>query len=279
MLPLCRMVPRQVFGDSYFTAPVLVLLRLVVPAQSLQLQCKHVKVVKSLQSAISFVPDSKTCSPAPTHERPQCDQQTNKFSYLGTRYSTVDFCHHIRASSEAKHHQIVAITWVKALRSNMSHEFIQFVVQDLKTDQRYRLISDRHENGDWVFATKAEQTVDKLSWLKSNPYKGRHNAPLPLISLTFDDPGTRPSLQQMVTLLAEITTRNPDYSPVREMCWWYAEKVIESARSKWPQARLKEWAGAKYRYTFVIFNDWIRRKKLASHADEFESFCLRDMMY
>lgn len=187
----------------------------------------------------------------------------NVFSHLGYRVSASEFLGEVSAAAEYDSWRIVSVTWVKALASHMSHEFIQFVAEDTDSGRRTRLIADRQETGDWVSITPDPNDPIDMSptfnglgsglWSKSTPYKDRHTLPLPLVSLMFDTPcsGTdpRPTLRSMAELVVDISERCTEYNPLREHCWWFSEAVLEGARTRFSSARLEEWPWHRYRYS------------------------------
>ena len=185
------------------------------------------------------------------------------------------------AASQDKYgsYRVVSVSWVKALASHMSHEFIQIVTEDTVTGRRLRLITDRQETGDWVITTELGiEVASRSAWPDLSPYKDRHNLPLPLVSLSLVESATRPSLLDMAKLIAKISKAAPTYNPIREHCWWYCEAVFEAVRSRY-DADLCEWPWAKYRYSFVLCNSWVRRRTLAAHANAFEKMCMEETVY
>ncbi|ETN41941.1 uncharacterized protein HMPREF1541_03880 [Cyphellophora europaea CBS 101466] len=175
----------------------------------------------------------------------------------------------------------------------MSHEFVQFVAEDTVTGERRRLIADRQETGDWVSITPNPNDPIEMSttfaglgsgsWSKSTPYKDRHTLPLPLVSLVFQHSNSetdpRPTLRSIAELIADVSSRCQEYNPLREHCWWFSEAVIEGAQERYETGVLKEWDWAKYRYSFVVCNKWIRRKVLEKAARLFEEQCLEEFAY
>jgi hypothetical protein len=199
------------------------------------------------------------------------------------KVSTSDFLACLTASpKEYSTFQVLSVSWVKALASNMSHEFIQFIVHDTATNTRHRFITDRQETGDWVISTSGFAAGDievsnPFSWSSLSPYKDRHDLPLPLLSLAFGE--TKPSLSKMAELLHNISHSSPLYSPAREHCWWYAEVVFMILREQFG-GKLREWPWAKYRYSFILYNTrWLKRARLVQEAKSFEQQCLKHMIY
>jgi hypothetical protein len=187
--------------------------------------------------------------------------------------------------------KVKSITWVKALASHMSHEFVQFVVQNVETGESRRLIADRQETGDWIsimsnpngpiemsdmFTGLAEGTP--ASEGQTTPYTDRHMLPLPLVSVVFSSVRQAPDLMRMAALLSNVSSRRKDYNPLREHCWWFSENVILEAAAL-PTAQLMEWPWSRWRYSFVIVNKWVRRHRLELAAKQFEQHCLREFEY
>lgn len=165
-------------------------------------------------------------------------------------------------SSPASYH-LTSVTWVKALASPLSHEYIQFILLDPSSGSRYRLITDRQEDGDWVHIVggpgwdasaiysspfpppqppstslpnlnhQPSSVSDVKDGTENASYDayGHHTLPLPLLSLTFpqDASGPPTTLLDFAAMLAQITAREPRYRLIREHCWWYAEAVFDAA--------------------------------------------------
>ena len=284
LLPLCRVIPLQTLGSSFYTTPVIALLRTLFPASPYSLNCAHAKPAASLSQVAQHNPELQRTKDGKQGDSPEwnitafnstSDSDLCAFSHLPERLSTQEFRNEIHASIDYGRYRVVPISWVKALASHMSHEFLQFVVEDPHTSRRDRLLSDRQETGDWVLIPPAKVSSSLgVPWQELSPYKYRHAIPLPLVSLTFDAAASRPALRAVADVLEETTERCPEYGAMREMCWWYAEAVMDTARLRFDDARVEEWAWAraKYRYSFVLCNDWVRRR-LEEDASQFEALC------
>lgn len=178
------------------------------------------------------------------------------------RFSTKDWLANILEQPEAfKHLKVTSITWIKALASPFSHEFLQFIVEDSITGKRTRVAAGREETGDWVLVG--------WNWASGDTPSDHYNLPLPLLSVTFNDPQHRPDMQSLAHVLAGITERQPAYKFRREMCWWYAERVLEVMHEQFG-GKVKEWEWARYRYSFIVKTSFIRRKVLTAHAESFK---------
>ncbi|RMZ85669.1 hypothetical protein DV737_g676, partial [Chaetothyriales sp. CBS 132003] len=211
------------------------------------------------------------------------EQRTpNPFSHLNRKVSTSAFFEEVTASPDTYGaYQVTSVSWVKALASHMSHEFVQFVIENKTTGHRMRLITDRQETGDWVITTESGgvEAAAKFSWSALSPYKDRHNLPLPLVSLRLNDANARPSLVEMAKLIVEISQTAPVYNPLREHCWWFSEALFEAVWKRYNVRDIQEWPWAKYRYSFVLCNSWVKRTTLAAEAEEFEKRCMNEMVY
>jgi hypothetical protein len=289
-------VPLQRFGGSILPMPLMVLMRLILPATSLKLECAYTEKSwrkaesKGRGSGVGALFSSSVLKPRRLERESSME---NAFAHLGYRVSTTEFLTEVASEKRYAGWRVVSVTWVKALASHMSHEFIQFIAEDTATGTRARLIADRQETGDWVSITPNPMAPVEMSstfeglgsrpWAKSTPYKDRHTLPLPLVSLVFERGegcvDTRPRLHAVAELIAGISLQCEEYNPLKEHCWWFSEAVIDAIRENFAHARLEEWAWARYRYSFVICNKWIRRQILENAARMFESQCLENFAY
>ncbi|RMZ77633.1 hypothetical protein DV738_g4324, partial [Chaetothyriales sp. CBS 135597] len=278
------LIPRQTFGNSWFSAPGVVLLRLFFQASSFQFDCQHSKhsATRGRRTAGELTASERFSQHVLKPRRLAREQRTpSLFSHLKRKVSTSAFFEEVMASPHKYGaYQVTSVSWVKALASHMSHEFIQFVIESKDTGHRMRLITDRQETGDWVITTESGiETADKFSWSTLSPYKDRHNLPLPLVSLRLNDAKERPSLAEMAGLILDISKMAPVYNPLREHCWWYSEAIFEAVRKRYSVRDIQEWPWAKYRYSFVLCNRWVKRKTLAAEAEAFEKMCMSEMIY
>jgi hypothetical protein len=285
LMPVCKVLPMQSFASGYFMAPTVIMLRTLLPAWPYTLDCVHARPrrVKRRSTNEVVVHEQDTTLNDSTKiikgAQPIPPKVGNLLKHLPERLSTAEFLK-VSSSDRYSHCRVLSMTWVKALASHMSHEFVQFVVEDSRTGHRQRLLSDRQETSDWIIVPDPRMsTSSKIPWQQMTPYKRRHALPLPLVSLTFDNADTRPTLQQIAQLFASVTESCPQYSAAREMCWWYCEVAIERAEETFPDTTVKEWKWAKWRYSFILCNNWIRRRSLEKDAEEFETSCAREMLY
>ena len=186
-----------------------------------------------------------------------------------SKLSTTAFLSFLTSSpSLYTNHRLVSLTWTKALGSPLSHESIQFVVEDTQTGIRSRLVTDRHVDG-------GDSVVVGFDWTSCCEPSQHHALPLPLLSLTFED---APNIAEFAKVLVDITNRKPEYSLLREMCWWYAEAIFEVTHSKYG-GKIKTWDFAHLRYSFVVRTNVIKREKLVRHAEEFRRLNVTEMEY
>ena len=273
-MPFCMLLPRHRFSGSIFNTPLLLILRLFYQASSFDLSNPQAGSDHShpriLPCHACGVPLDKERTSMPLTVR----EKDNKIPGLFGHYeilSTTDWFHRLSANpSMYVTLQVVSMTWVKGLASPLSHEFVQFVVEDTTRRTRYRLVADRHENGDWV--------IVGWDWASGKSPLDRHSLPLPLVSLTFNDVRSRPNVFSIGKVLADVTASRPSYNIMKEMCWWYAEAVFEAAHAKFG-GELKEWKWSRFRYSFIVRTNVLRRETLASEAEEFEKQNAEDMSF
>lgn len=121
--------------------------------------------------------------------------------------------------------ELVSLTWAKALESNLSHEFVQFIVEDKRHGVRTRVFSDRQKKGE------TDNVIVGWDWSGENNPSEQNDMPLPLKSLVFNN-NNRPSVVALAQVLATVTARASDYSFSR-ICFWYARSVFETAKAEW----------------------------------------------
>jgi len=82
-----------------------------------------------------------------------------------------------------EHCQLVSLTCAQALNSPVTHEFIQFIVEDTRNERRTRVFSDRTD------VPEPHRVIIRRDWGSDmNPSKQR-DLHLPLKSLVFTRPG------------------------------------------------------------------------------------------
>jgi hypothetical protein len=275
------LVPRSRFGSSLYNVPLLLALRFFYHASPFEAATQpvgHPRIERDIsrftpqEVSLSFTPPaSDAYHQSPTLSQPPLPQPSSHPSKPHTKLSTHDWLALLSTTPATPTSQrLISLTWTKALASPLSHEFIQFIIEDPLTNHRSRHLTHRHvDGGDTVLLNHSPSSPSSPS--------SHHRLPLPLLSLTF--PATRaPSTAAFAALLVSITARKPAYSLLREMCWWHAEAVFEGAHAKWG-GRVREWEFAHLRYSFVVRTDFIRREKLVSCAERWRERCAREMVY
>lgn len=272
------LVPRSKFGSSLYNVPLLLVLRLFYQASPFEAAVQQVSHGRKDRDVAQFT---------------SRDVATNALPILAFRHglyppshliledgvlssfnsyevlSTTAWLAKITASPRLYDgHHLSSLTWTKALGSPLSHEFIQFVIEDTRTGHRSRHLTHRHVDG-------GDSVLFGFDWTSGTEPTRHHALPLPLLSLTFDK---KPNVADFARLLVDITERKPGYNLLREMCWWYAEAVIEDAHAKYG-GRLMEWDFSHLRYSFVVRTNLIKREKLVRHAKEFRKLNVMEMNY
>lgn len=167
--------------------------------------------------------------------------------------------------------ELVSLTWAKALESDLSHEFIQFIVEDKRNGVRTRVFSDRQNND------MTDSVTVGWNWSGEKNPSGQKDMPLPLKSLVFDDTN-RPCVVELSILLATITARAPNYNIIR-MCFWYAQSVFESAAARWG-GQVKEWPFSRYAYRLVLWDyDFMSKFDMENSARQFKKQDIEGMSY
>lgn len=268
------LVPRNKFGSSLYNVPVLLALRLFYHASPFDASAQQISHGRDERDMARSAPQEVPVSFVPTtFELPGL---TSKPSKNGSdpfrqyeKLSTVDWLARISASPAASaHHRLSSITWTKALGSPLSHEFTQFVIEDTRTSARSRHLTHRHvDDGDSVLLG--------FDWTLGNEPSQHHTLPLPLLSLTFND---GPNVLDFARELVEISNRKPQYSLLREMCWWYAEAVFEACHRRYGGI-IEAWDFAHLRYSFIVRTNMIKREKLVRHAEDFRGLNMKHMRY
>jgi hypothetical protein len=268
------MFPRHRFGSSRFNTVVLLLFRLFYHASSFEVAQAAVTqprllgappVLKAFEVSGESMHDTTNVDARVAEGRlPDLLKTYEKLStkeWLATLQERHD---------EFQSWKVHSITWIKALASPFSHEFLQFVVEDSVSGQRTRIAAGREETGDWVLVG--------WNWASGQTPSDHYELPLPLLSLTFTDPQTRPDMESLAEILAGTTRRQPAYRFRREMCWWYAETVLEDMHAK-HGGDIKEWQWSRYRYSFIVKTSFIRRQVLTRHAETFKQQLAEGMDY
>lgn len=266
----CLWFPRHRFASSRFNTAVLLILRLFYQASSFDLAGSSYGRI----SAFNEVPTDESERPFDTKNYVGRYQQrrgpSQGFFSTYEKLSTAEWLKKVLVQSEHfSTYNVISMTWVKALASPFSHEFIQFIVEDSTTGQRTRVAVGREETGDWV--------ICGWNWASGRSPSHHYTLPLPLLSLSFDE-FNRPNIGFVSQLFAKVTERRPEYSLAREMCWWYAETIFEEMYSRYGGS-IKEWEWAKYRYSFIVKTGILQRKVLTQHAEAFKEQIANEMQY
>lgn len=256
-------LPFDDFSSSLYSVPMLLLFRLFYPASPYSIKC----ALQELESGLTHSsmqglrqPENRLGSRIPASD------------FLRT-YKKLDVCAFSEALSTypdlANTYRMSTLTWVKALASPLSHEFLQIIIEHINTGQRHRLVAERTDVGDTVM----------VGWdWSSHEYASHHHIlPLPLLSLSFES-GAGPSLSQLSTILTDVS-KVQSYNLFREMCWWYAEKVFSRIAQGTPGISIKQWPYASLRYSFVVQNEWIKRQILVREAQKFRAMTRNQMLY
>lgn len=256
-------LPFDNFSSSLYSVPMLLFFRLFYPAAPYSIKC----ALQELESGLT-----QNSMPGFHQTGNGLGSKMPASEFLGT-YAKLDVCafsERLNVYSElANTYRISAMTWVKALASPLSHEFLQIIIEHTNTGQRYRLVTERTDVGDTVM----------VGWdWSSHEYASHHHIlPLPLLSVSFED-GAGPSLSQLSTILID-TSKVQSYNLLREMCWWYAEKVFTRVAQEKPGIRIKQWPYASLRYSFVVQNEWIKRQALVREAQKFRAMTRNQILY
>lgn len=258
LLP-CSLVPRHTFASSRFNVVILLFLRLFYQASTFEAKTS---ISDQIVQQEIYAPALETGRNPESAQSP-CNHDIR--NHLFAEYAKVltgDWFNMMMSQWEScQKFKIVSLTWVKALASPFSHEFIQVIVQDPESAERTRIVVSREDTGDWV--------ICGWNWQSGEPPSHHYTLPLPLLSLVFPDETTRPTIFMLGQILAAVTKRSPGYNLAREMCWWYSEQVFEEFHAKYG-GQIKEWQWSKYRYSFVVKTNVIQRKELTKHAEAFK---------
>lgn len=256
-------LPFDNFGSSRYSVPMLLVFRLFYQAAP---YTASRALPQSQLNTLQLLAYARNVEAQPPK------QQISATKYLSThaQVNVNAFKEDVNANAElASGYRVITLTWVKALASPLSHEFVQIVVEHVKTGQRYRLVTDRTDVGDTV--------VVGWDWSSQEYASHHHVLPLPLLSLSFKD-RTGPSLGELSALLSSVSNVQR-YNLLREMCWWYAESIFTQMARKNTDAVVKQWPYASLRYSFVVQNEWINRGRLVKEAEKFRALIRNGMSY
>lgn len=256
-------LPFDNFSSSLYSVPMLLLLRLFYSAAPYATQYTLQKLKSEL--AASSMRESNLPS-----DKFKVKSSASDFMNTYAKIDVCDFRDTVNAFPElADAYTISTLTWVKALASPLSHEYLQIIISHAHNGQRYRLVTDRSDVGDTVI----------IGWdWSSEEYASHHHVlPLPLLSLSFEN-NNGPSLDRLSTILTD-TSKVQGYNLLREMCWWYAERVFTQVAQTNPAVIVKQWPYASLRYSFVVQNEWVKRPRLVKEAEAFRASTRTQMLY
>ncbi|KAG9561378.1 hypothetical protein KCU71_g8376, partial [Aureobasidium melanogenum] len=219
---------------------------------------------------IPFVVERFSTPAAPDLPPPKPYQQpSNNIPHLFTaqqeQCSTIEWYHKLSSSSETyKNCRVISMTLAKALRSPLSHEFVQFIVEDSSTGTRTRVFTDR------IDSSPPDRVIVGRDWASPKNPSDQDDMPMPLMSLSFTNQPF--PVIQLAALMAAITEREPEYHFYSTMCWWYAMTVFKSAMMyAGDNCEVKEWKFAKYASSMVVWDGIITpREQMEMEAHAFK---------
>ncbi|KAK3049457.1 hypothetical protein LTR09_009376 [Extremus antarcticus] len=280
-----RLLPRERFGSSIFNTPLLLLLRLFYQATPFRCSTKS-SLQSSTQSNTLQVLTGNAANQLSTpsitlSEASDVALSVNTRSWrenlLDSHYPIVHTC------------TLRSLTWIKSLSAPLSHEYIQFVLEDVDANQAHRLIVERDTYGDFVsIRSKLGAGITKRGVGQKTCVVGvskpdeQHDLPLPLLSLSWTHLSARdrPSALELADIVAEVTQRHPKYNLGRAHCWWFCEAVFENMaayRQSSGAPVLKHWPWAAYRYSYmVVGKNVLKRAALVHQAVRFSAEMDRD---
>jgi hypothetical protein len=225
-----------------------------------------------IKKAYEHINQSKVTEPATSSQKPTI-HIPHLFVDSQESHSTHQWADLLASSpSDYEHCQVVSLTWGKALASDLSHEFIQFIVEDTRTGSRTRCFSERIDEDvpDRVIVGRDYTTA-------YNPSK-QIDLPMPLKSLVFNN--QRPSVIEFARMLSKITAREPSYNLLGAMCWWYAESVFESAKKVFPGGEVKEWPFVSFASKMVVWQiHFWSRAEMEDQARKFKEQNINGFSY
>lgn len=264
-----KLFPLDNFSSSVYSVPVLLLLRLFYQAGPFEKRCsENIHETSGRMNLASHAGSTAVAHPA----SPQIEHTSNHHLDVFSTPTVAEFVDQCICNPELSSCLVASITWIKALASPLSHEYLQIIVFDKQTMKRYRITAERSERGD----------IMTVGWdWSSGQYASLHHVlPLPLLTLSYEDTAlrSRPTLTDLAHILA-ASSNSSAYNLMREMCWWYAEKVFNQTISLYPNAGVKPWPFANLRYSFVVRNQWFQRRRLVSAAEEFRLMNTNSLSY
>jgi hypothetical protein len=190
------------------------------------------------------------------------------------QYFTRDWYKLLSSSDrEYEHCQVVSLTWVKAMHSEVSHEFIQFIVEDTRNGNRTRVFSDRTNH------PEPDRVIVGRDWGSAFNPSGQTDLPLPLRSLIFTR--TKFPVILLAKYLSMITEAQPAYHIYSTMCFWYAETVFTFTKMTVPNEQ-KEWPFARFSSKLLCWEFiWSNKHLVATieNAQQFKQQNIEGMSY
>ncbi len=256
-VPLCR------FSSSIYNVPMLLVFRLFYQAAPFEMNLLASGIESSTRTVHLQIRDARS-------SQHQSERAANAFLGTYAKISTSELCAAVKEVSGLHEVKIKKVTWVKALASPLSHEYIQFIVEHGYSGRRHRLVVERSDWGDLV-------TVG-WDWCSGEYASHHHILPLPLLTLSFEACSSPPSMCDFAHILSE-TSSTQGYRLLREMCWWFAEKVFVRTAQEFHGGIVTQWPHASLRYSFVVRTEWIKRPELARAAEEFRKQNTEELRY
>lgn len=229
---------------------------------------------------IPFIIERFSTPAAPNLPPPKPYQQpSNIIPHLFTAQqeecSTIEWYIRLSSSSETyKNCRVVSMTMAKALRSPLSHEFVQFIIEDTSTGTRTRVFTDRTDS------TPPDRVIVGRNWASPKNPSDQDDMPMPLLSLTFTNQPF--SVMQLAALMRAITEREPKYHFYSTMCWWYAMSVFKSAQMYAAgNCEVKQWKFANYASNMVVWDGIItprEQMEMEAHAFKRQNVERRDWL-
>lgn len=273
-----RILPRERFGSSIFNTPLLLLLRLFYQARPFRPNILPTSSKSSWSDTfeISCIiagfkpakqPSTRSdASPADTDTTFKASTESWRQYLLNSEYPI------------APTSRLWSLTWIKSLSAPLSHEYIQFVLEDVDANRRHRLIVERDTYGDYVLICSRTASDSSKMDVPSGPKADeQHDLPLPLLSLSWAHLAAqdRPTALELADVVAKVTQRSPRYNLSRTHCWWFCEAVFDGmvTHNQSPgSAVLKHWRWAAYRYSYIVVGkNVLRRVALIRHAQDFSA--------
>jgi hypothetical protein len=154
---------------------------------------------------------------------------------------------------ECKNIFVRRFTHVKNLGSHVLHEYLHVILEDSSTDKWTRVIVER-QAGTLVWGEAHDQVIVRR-WPAGKGYKDHENlepnyfpfnlevmmssgssggnvgdSPLPLVTRSFEKGDF--SVELLAQILCWCHRDQPNYTPGKWNCYWFAERVFESHRVK-----------------------------------------------